>query len=214
MPEINFPKMVKIRQKFEAPVIKDLKGELSKEVAKSKLKERIKPGDSVAITAGSRGISHIAEIIAALVKEVKDLGGNPFIVPAMGSHGGATAEGQIAVLKSYGITESSIDAPIRSSMEVVKIGKIREGVPVLMDKIAFNSDAIIAVNRVKPHTSFRGAVESGLMKMLSIGLGKHAGACLVHSFGSPGLREMVPQVLYFGSSFKRSRKERGPGNYW
>jgi len=194
MTKIDFPRMVKIRQKFEANVIKDLKGVLSQEVAKSKLKERIKPGDSVAITAGSRGISHIAEIIAALVKEVKKLGGNPFIVPAMGSHGGATAEGQIAVLKSYGITESSVGAPIHSSMEVVQIGEIREGVPVLMDKIAFNSDAIIAVNRVKPHTSFRGAVESGLMKMLSIGLGKHAGACLVHSFGSPGLREMVPQA--------------------
>jgi len=194
MTKIDFPRMVKIKQKFEATVIKDIKGELSKEVAKSKLKERIKQGDKVAITAGSRGISHIVEIIAAVVKEVKNLGGHPFIVPSMGSHGGATAEGQVAVLKSYGITESSIGAPIRSSMEVVKIGEIKEGVPVLMDKIAFNSDAIISVNRVKPHTSFRGAVESGLMKMLSIGLGKHAGACLVHSFGSPGLREMVPQA--------------------
>ncbi|MEA1964140.1 MAG: lactate racemase domain-containing protein [Candidatus Aerophobetes bacterium] len=194
MSKKNFPRMVKIRQKFEAPAVKDVKNELSKEVAKSKLKERIKPGDKVAITAGSRGISHIAEITAAVVKEVKGLGGEPFIVPAMGSHGGATAEGQIAVLKSYGITESFIGAPIRSSMEVVKIGKIREDVPVLMDKIAFNSDAIIVVNRVKLHTSFRGEVESGLMKMLSIGLGKHAGAILVHSFGSRGLREMVPQA--------------------
>ncbi|MCJ7657051.1 MAG: DUF362 domain-containing protein [Candidatus Atribacteria bacterium] len=191
---MDFPRMLKIKQKFEATVIKDIKSEISKEVAKSKLKERIKPGDNVAITAGSRGISHIVEIIAAVVKEVKNLGGHPFIVPSMGSHGGATAEGQVAVLKSYGITESSIGAPIRSSMEVVKIGEIKKGVPALMDKIAFNSDAIISVNRVKPHTSFRGAVESGLMKMLSIGLGKHAGACLVHSFGSPGLREMVPQA--------------------
>jgi len=190
----EFLNMVKIRQKFEAPVLKDIVGELSKEVAKSKLKGRIKQGDKVAITAGSRGIAHITEIITTIVKEVKDLGGNPFIVPSMGSHGGATAEGQIDVLKSYGITESSMGAPIRSSMEVVKVGEIREGVPVLMDKIAFNADAIIAVNRVKPHTSFRGTVESGLMKMLSIGLGKHAGACLVHSFGSRGLREMVPQA--------------------
>jgi len=194
MSRINFPKMVKIRQKFKAPIIKDIKSELSREVAKSRLKERIKPGDKVAITAGSRGISRIAEIIAVMVKEVKELGGDPFIVPAMGSHGGATAEGQIAVLKSYGITESSVDAPIRSSMEVVKIGEIREDVPVLMDKIAFNSDAIVVINRVKLHTSFRGPGESGLMKMLSIGLGKHAGACLVHSFGSRGLREMVPQA--------------------
>jgi len=194
MSRMSFPKMVKIRQKFKAPAIKDVKNEVSKEVAKSKLKKRIKRGDKVAITAGSRGISHIAEIIATVVKEVKDLGGDPFIVPSMGSHGGATAEGQIAVLKSYGITESFVGAPIRSSMEVVKIGEIREDVPVLMDKIAFNSDAIVVINRVKLHTSFRGPVESGLMKMLSIGLGKHAGACLVHSFGSRGLREMVPQA--------------------
>jgi len=194
MSRMSFPKMVKIRQKFKAPVIKDIKSELSKEIAKSRLKERIKRGGKVAITAGSRGISHIAEIIAAVVKEVKDLGGDPFIVPSMGSHGGATAEGQIAVLKSYGITGNSVGAPIRSSMEVVKIGEIREDVPVLMDKIAFNSDAIVVINRVKLHTSFRGPVESGLMKMLSIGLGKHAGACLVHSFGSRGLREMVPQA--------------------
>ena len=190
----EFLNMAKIRQKFEAPVLKDINGELSKEIAKSKLNGRIKPGDKVAITAGSRGIYHIAEIITTIVKEVKDLGGNPFIVPSMGSHGGATAEGQMDVLKSYGITESSMGVPIRSSMEVVKVGEIREGVPVLMDKIAFNADAIIVVNRVKPHTSFRGTVESGLMKMLAIGLGKHAGTCLVHSFGSRGLREMIPQA--------------------
>jgi len=192
MSEIDFPKMVKIRQKFRAPVIKDVKGEVSKQIKNSRLKERIKPKDKVAITAGSRGIRHIAEIITTVVKEVKDLKGDPFIVPSMGSHGGATAEGQIAVLKSYGITEDSVGAPILSSMEVVKVGEIKGDVPVFMDKIAFNSDAIIVVNRVKPHTSFRGPVESGLMKMLAIGLGNHAGASLVHSFGSRGLREMVP----------------------
>jgi nickel-dependent lactate racemase len=194
MHKMNFPRMVKIRQKYNAPFIKDIRKELSKEIASSKLREKLKPNDKVAITAGSRGISHIAEIITAVVKEVKDLGGDPFIVPSMGSHGEATAEGQIAVLKSYGITESYVGAPICSSMEVVRIGEIKEGVPVLMDKIAFNSDAIVVVNRVKPHTSFRGPVESGLMKMLAIGLGKHAGACLVHSFGSRGLREMIPRA--------------------
>lgn len=194
MPRINFPMIVKIRQKYKAPFIKDIKNELSKIIANSKLRERIKRNDKVAITAGSRGISHIAEIIATVVKEIKDLGGDPFIVPSMGSHGEATSEGQTTVLKSYGITENFVVAPIRSSMEVVKIGEMMEGVPVLMDKIAFNSDAIIAVNRVKPHTSYSSSVESGLMKMLAVGLGKHAGACLVHSFGSRGLREMVPQA--------------------
>lgn len=194
MPEISFPRMVEVRQRFKAPVIKDIKKEVSGQIAKSRLKERIKPKDRVAITAGSRGISHIVEITATVVKEVKKIGGDPFIVPSMGSHGGATAQGQVAVLKSYGITDSSVGAPIRSSMEVVKIGKIKEDVPVFIDKIAFNSDAIIVVNRVKPHTSLKGPVESGLMKMLAIGLGNHAGASLVHSFGLPGLREMIPRA--------------------
>lgn len=194
MPEISFPRMVKMRQKFEAPVLEDVKKRVSVLITGSELKERVKPGDKVAITAGSRGIAHIAEIVATVVGQVKELGANPFVVPSMGSHGGATAEGQLAVLESYGITENSIGAPIHSSMEVVKIGEIKGDVPVFMDKIAFNSDAVIVVNRVKPHTSFRGPVESGLMKMLAIGLGDHAGASLVHSFGSRGLREMVPMA--------------------
>lgn len=194
MSQIKFPRMVKLRQKFEAPVIEEVEKEVSSVIATSRLKERIKPKAKVAITAGSRGIHHIPEIIATVVKQVRNLGAEPFIVPSMGSHGGATAEGQVAVLKSYGISEDSVGAPIRSSMEVEKIGIIKGDVPVFMDKIALNSDAIIVVNRIKPHTSFRGSVESGLMKMLSIGLGDHNGASLVHSFGSRGLREMVPEA--------------------
>lgn len=194
MREIEFPGMAKIRQKLEAPRLENIAQELRDKISRSRLKERVKPNDEVAVTAGSRGIANIFQITTTIIEELKKLGARPFIVPAMGSHGGATAKGQIEVLAGYGITEDSVGVPIRSSMEVVKIGEIKDQVPVLMDKIALRSDAIVAINRIKPHTSFRGPFESGLMKMLAIGLGKHEGASLVHSFGSRGLREMVPEA--------------------
>ncbi len=194
MKEIEFPGMAKIRQKLEAPRLENIAQELRDKISRSRLKERVKLNDEVAVTAGSRGIANIVQITTTIIEELKRLGARPFIVPAMGSHGGATAEGQIEVLAGYGITEDSVGAPIRSSMEVVKIGEIKDQVPVLMDKIALRSDAIVAINRIKPHTSFRGPFESGLMKMLAIGLGKHEGASLVHSFGSRGLREIVPEA--------------------
>ncbi len=191
---IEFPGMVKIRQEFEAPRLESIAQELRDGIGRSRLKERVKPGDEVAITAGSRGIANIVRITAVIVEEVKKLGARPFIVPAMGSHGGATAEGQIAVLAGCGITDDSVGASIRSCMEVVKVGEIKDCVPIFMDKVALRSDAIVVVNRIKPHTSYRGTFESGLMKMLAIGLGKHKGASLVHSFGSKGLREMIPEA--------------------
>ncbi|TET45452.1 DUF2088 domain-containing protein, partial [Candidatus Aerophobetes bacterium] len=194
MKEIEFPGMAKIRQKLEAPRLENIAQELRDKISRSRLKERVKLNDEVAVTAGSRGIANIVQITTTIIEELKRLEARPFIVPAMGSHGGATAEGQIEVLAGYGITEDSVGAPIRSSMEVVKIGEIKDQVPVFMDKIALRSDAIVVVNRIKPHTSFRGPFESGLMKMLAIGLGKHEGASLVHSFGSRGLREMVPEA--------------------
>jgi len=194
MKETEFPGMGKVRQKFEALSLDNVTRELKEGIARSGLKERLKANDEVAVTAGSRGIANIAQITATIVEELKKLGTRPFIVPAMGSHGGARAEGQIEVLASYGITEDSVGAPVRSSMEVVKVGEIKNHVPVFMDKMSLGSDAIVVVNRIKPHTSFRGPFESGLMKMLAIGLGKHKGASLVHSFGSKGLREMVPEA--------------------
>ncbi|TET61099.1 DUF2088 domain-containing protein, partial [Candidatus Aerophobetes bacterium] len=168
MKETEFPGMVKVRQIFEAPSLDNVARELKEGIARSGLKERLKANDEVAVTAGSRGIANIAQITATIVEELKKLGARPFIVPAMGSHGGATAEGQIEVLASYGITEDSVGAPIRSSMEVVKVGEIKDHVPVFMDKMSLGSDAIVVVNRIKPHTSFRGPFESGLMKMLAI----------------------------------------------
>jgi hypothetical protein len=140
----------------------------------------IRPGETVALTAGSRGIAHIALILRSVVEYLRDLGASPFIVPAMGSHGGGTAEGQRAILESYGITEEFVGAPIRAGMEVVPLGDTAEGYPVVLDRHAASADHIGVVARVKPHTGFHGRIESGLLKMMMIGLGKHAGALEYH----------------------------------
>ena len=151
------------------------------ELAKINLRDVIAPGDIVAITGGSRGIANIAIILAEVVNELKKIGAKPFIVPTMGSHGGATAEGQVKILEHYGITEEAMGAPIKSSMEVVKIGTTSDGVPVQVDKNASQADHIVVVNRVKPHTDFKGEIESGLMKMMAIGLGKQKSADHYHN---------------------------------
>ena len=175
-----YPKMVKIRQEFKTTPIKDIPGTVRSELASLKLHGTIKPGSTVAISAGSRGIANIATVLSALVRELKEIGAKPFIVPTMGSHGGATAEGQKMVLEKYGITEETMGAPIKSSMEVVQIGSTPDGLPVFLDKHASEADHIGVINRVKPHTDFKAPIESGLMKMLTIGLGKQKGADLYH----------------------------------
>ena len=163
----------------------------------------IAQGAKIAISVGSRGIANIRQIVRTVVHCVKEMGGEPFIVPAMGSHGGATAEGQANVLESYGITEAYTGAPIRSSMEVVELPQDELKNRVFMDKNAYNADGTIVINRIKVHTAFHGDVESGLMKMCVIGLGKHRGALEIHSYGAKGLRELIPptarQILKHGN---------------
>src|SRR5207237_490385 len=144
------------------------------------LSKTIRPGQTVALTAGSRGIANIAIILKSTVQFLKDLGAKPFLIPAMGSHGGGTAEGQRQVIESYGITEAFVGVPIRASMEVISLGDTPEGYPVVLDKHASEADHIGVVARVKPHTSYHGPIESGLLKMMMIGLGKHAGALTYH----------------------------------
>lgn len=175
-----FPRMYRIRQTFERPVIKDIKGTVVSELKRLPLEKRVKPGQRVAITAGSRGIANIAEILKATVNFFHSLGAQPFLFPAMGSHGGATAEGQVALLAHYHINESFVGAPILSSMEVVEIGKTEDGVPVYIDKYALEADHIVVINRIKPHTKFKASIESGLMKMMAIGMGKQKGADYYH----------------------------------
>ena len=155
------------------------------------LASRIKPGMSVAITAGSREITNIDQVIRTVVDFVKSCDGNPFIFPAMGSHGGATAEGQLEVLAGYNITEETMGCPIRSSMETVQISTTADGLPVHIDKYASEADAIIPIGRIKPHTDFHGKYESGLMKMLTIGLGKQFGANLCHSLGMSNMPKNI-----------------------
>jgi hypothetical protein len=178
---MNFPAMVRVKQDFNTNPILDIPEAVRAEIAKIKPREIIAPGHSVAVTAGSRGIANIAGILAEVVSELKKIGAKPFMVPTMGSHGGATAEGQTRILAHYGITEEAMDAPIRSSMEVVQIGTTSDGVPVLVDQNASQADHIVVVNRIKPHTDFKGEIESGLMKMMAIGLGKQMAADHYHN---------------------------------
>jgi len=172
--------MVRLRQQFARPRVENIPAAVRDSLAKLKLEKIIKPKQTVALTAGSRGIANIPVILKSVVQFMKDLGAEPFLVPAMGSHGGGTPQGQREVIESYGITESFIGAPIRASMEVVSLGSTPEGFPVVLDKIASHADHIGVVARVKPHTSYQGPIESGLMKMMMIGLGKHVGAAAYH----------------------------------
>ena len=186
----SLPRMVHVRQRFATEQIEDLQGAIHAELTRVGLEKVVRPGMEVAITAGSRGISRIPEIIRMVADAVKAAGAAPFIVPAMGSHGGAVAEGQASVLRDYGITEESTGAPIRATMEVANLGTTASGATVFFDQNAYNADAVIVVARVKPHTSFRGPVESGLCKMIAVGLGKQKGAEQMHAHD---LAETIPQ---------------------
>jgi hypothetical protein len=178
---MNYPAMVRIKQYFNTHSIQDIPAAVRAEMEKIKLQEIITAGSSVAITAGSRGIANLKTILAEMVAELKKVGARPFIVPAMGSHGGATGDGQKKIIEHYGITEAAMDAPIKSSMDVVEIGTTSDSVPVLLDRNAFEADHIIVVNRVKPHTDFEAEIESGLIKMMAIGLGKQKAADHYHN---------------------------------
>lgn len=176
----TYPRTFHLRQKFEAPRVDDLPGEVHAQLTGLNLADKVKPGQSVAITAGSRGVANIHVITRSIVEHLKGLGARPFIVPAMGSHGGGTAEGQRKVVESYGITEEFVGCPIRATMETVVVCRTAEGFPVHFDRFAYEADHVLVVNRVKPHTRFAGEIESGLLKMMLIGLGKCEGASVYH----------------------------------
>jgi hypothetical protein len=176
----SYPRMFRVGQKFEGPRVDDIPATVQSELRRLQLPDRIKPGQSVAVTVGSRGINNIDVITKAAVAHLKSIGAKPFIVPAMGSHGGGTAEGQRAIVEGYGITEEFVGCPIRSSMETVVVCQTAEGIPVHFDRNAYEADHVLVCGRVKPHTGFVGDIESGLMKMMLIGLGKHNGAKIYH----------------------------------
>lgn len=188
------PRFHRATQPWQQPRIDDVAGHVAAALQAPALRAAVRPGARVAVTAGSRGIGCKAAVVRQVVVALKEWGAQPFILPAMGSHGGATPEGQIAVLGGYGITEAAMGAPIVSSLETVEIGRTRSGAPVYFSVDALNADAIVLVNRIKPHTGFRGEVESGLLKMLAIGLGKQRGAHALHRHGIDTFGELIPEI--------------------
>lgn len=181
--DITLPKMYAVRQKFDPFQLDNVSEVVWQKLNEERIRSLVKPGMTIAITAGSRGIDNMNDTLRTVIKFVRQCGAECFVFPAMGSHGGATAEGQLEILKSYGVTEETMGAPIRATMETVLVDTLEDGIPVYADKYAYEADGIIVVNRIKAHTSFRGKYESGLMKMCVIGVGKQKGASYCHQRG-------------------------------
>ncbi len=189
---MNLPELTRIRQRFADAHVADVAGAVRAELDGCGV--TVPVGAPIAVAVGSRGIDNLVDVVRETVAWVKRCGGQPFIVPAMGSHGGATAAGQKRLIEHYGVTESAAGAPIRSSMAVIELDRGEVGIPVYFDAEAAKAFGTILVNRIKPHTSFHGRYESGLMKMIAIGLGKHEQAKAIHRYGLEGLRELMPRV--------------------
>ncbi len=187
-----FPRMLPVRQKFDTAHVRDVDGATHEALAP--LRDRVRPGMRIAVTAGSRGIHDKPAVVRATGEWLRSLGADPFVVPAMGSHGGATAEGQLQLLASLGVTEQSVGMPIEATMETVELGRVPGGPMTHLDAHAAGADGIIAINRVKAHTDFSGDIESGLAKIIAIGLGKQHGAEGVHRYGPRNLAVWVPLV--------------------
>ncbi len=193
--KIPLPKMAKVAQRFQRPKVVNIHGVVNKEFEKTEVLKTLLPGSTVALAVGSRGISGLPELVRTVCDILKNHGFKPFIVPAMGSHGGATAEGQKELLAHLGVTEASACVPIRSSMQVKEISKSPIfGLPVYIDEEALSADSIIILNRVKAHPAFRATYESGLVKMAAIGLGKQRQAELVHNLGAERMGEYIEDI--------------------
>lgn len=192
----KLPKMYRVHQTLcrEAYDVELIPSVIREEFYGRKIADRIKPGDEIAITCGSRGVDNIALIVKTLADLVKECGGRPFVFPAMGSHGGATAQGQTEILRSYGVTEEYLGCPIKATMDTVEIGHLKDGRPVYVDKYAYKADGIILCGRVKAHTGFRGPFESGIVKMAVIGMGKQHGAESIHSTGFATMSETMQEA--------------------
>jgi len=191
---IPLPRMVKVRQSFDRPVVADPERELVDRLRAKGVLSRVRKGMSIAVTVGSRGIANQPLMVKTLIRELKAAGAEPFIIPAMGSHAGATAAGQRGMLEGMGFTEEAMGAPIRASMDTVVIGTTANGLPVNIDRYASEADGIVIINRIKPHVAFRGPYESGLMKMMAIGLGKQRGADICHELGFGKMAENIPAI--------------------
>ena len=194
---MNFPPLARVRQSIPQPRIDDVPATVRRLIRTSRLSERVAKGGTIAVGIGSRGVSGIAVVARTTVDTLREMGYKPFIVAAMGSHGGATAAGQRELLAGYGVTAEAMGVPVKTDMDTVVLGTNPVGLPIYFDKNAYDADGIVLVNRVKPHTDFRSTHESGVLKMLVIGLGKRDGASQVHKLGVRGLREVLPAVGRF-----------------
>lgn len=199
--DIPIPRVVQVRQRFDDTKLDDPVAELRAGIAANEGYKKIRPGMRIAVAVGSRGIHHIPEFVKVIVEALREKGAEPFIIPAMGSHGGASAGGQKEMLEALGITEAYTGAEIRSTMEVERLGTTDTGLPVVMDQYAARADGIVFINRIKPHVAFRGPYESGLMKMIAIGMGKQKGADFCHNLGFGHMAENIPAIA--GTAIKK-----------
>ena len=190
----QIPKFVRVRHEMDRGHIDDIEGAVAQAMQREGTLDRIKPGDSVCITAGSRDVANIARVIRAICDQVKSVGAHPFIIPAMGSHAGAKAEGQRGIIEGYGVTEEAMGAPIRATMDTEVIAHSKSGLEIHLDKYANAADFLIPVGRIKAHTDFRGEVESGICKMLVIGMGKQFGADICHAEGFPSMSQNIVEI--------------------
>ena len=195
--DVPLPRMVPVQVSFDTAHIEDITAAVVSEMQKPEIRAKVKSGMSIAVGCGSRGVANIAEIAKAVVGELKGLGAKPFIFPAMGSHGAATAAGQQAVLEGYGITEDYVGCPLRATMETEELGRLDDGTPVYMDQYAAAADGVVLINRIKPHTNFRAPIESGIVKMMTIGMGKINGATTYHFHGMDAFGEVLPKAARF-----------------
>ena len=200
---VPIPRFVKIKQKFDASCLEDVAAAVRQDLERTEIVERILPGMRIAITAGSRGVANLALVIRETVSFLKKHGAKPFVFPAMGSHGGAVAEGQLAIIHEYGVTEEYVGCPVIATMETVCIGYLDDGRPIHINRLAAEADGIIALNRIKPHTAFRGKFESGVMKMMTIGLGAQLGAQVCHR---QGIMHLGPNVEKFAFGILKHAK--------
>jgi hypothetical protein len=191
------PALARVRQSIPQPRVEDVATTIRGLLQGSRIRQRIRPGGTVAVGIGSRGIAEIAAMAESTVSTLRDMGFRPFIVAAMGSHGGATSEGQRELLAGYGVTEAAMGVPIRTDMETVVVGTSPVGLPIYFDRNALEADGIVLINRIKPHTDFHATYESGVLKMLTIGLGKREGASQIHKLGLRGVKEVLPAVAAF-----------------
>ncbi len=194
---MTFPPLACVRQSVPQPRVADVAGAVRRSIVESRIRERVKPGGTIAVGVGSRGITTIPVVAKAAVDALKELGFKPFIVAAMGSHGGATPEGQRELLAGYGITAEAMGVEVRTDMETLVLGTSPIGLPIYFDKNAYGADGIVVLNRVKSHTDFRATFESGILKMMVIGLGKRSGAEQIHRLGLRGMKEVLPAVGKF-----------------